>query len=105
MKRIFVFLVAVAMLAASLPVLAQEMLPPDPNRLGDFGSQYMGEKILVDVFIVRPFGLAAMAIGAAGSIVAMPWAATSCSGDRVCRELIQKPADFTFTRPVGDLDF
>ncbi len=105
MKRIFVFLVAVAMLSVSLPALAQEKLPPDPNRLGDFGQQYMGEKILFDVFIVRPLSLGAVAIGAAGSVVALPVAAMSCSQERVATELLDRPLNFTFTRPVGDLDF
>lgn len=105
MKRFLMLLVAVAMVCASVPALAQEKLPPDPNRLGDFGSEYQGERILVDIFFVRPLGLLAIGVGAAGTIVGMPWAATSCSTERLGHELLEKPMSFTFERPVGDIDF
>ncbi len=105
MKRFLMLLVAVVMISASIPAFAEEMLPPDPNRLGDFGAEYQGERILVDIFFVRPLGLAAIAVGAAGTIVGLPWAATSCSTDRLGRELLERPLSFTFERPVGDVDF
>ncbi|MFZ2445001.1 MAG: hypothetical protein WAW37_01465 [Syntrophobacteraceae bacterium] len=105
MKRFFILLAAVALLAASLPAHAQEMLPPDPNRSGDFTSQYMGEKIWVDVFIMRPISFAASLIGLGTAVVAYPFAAMSNSTDRVEEELIRKPFAYTFTRSVGDIDF
>lgn len=106
MKKIFIILAAAVMLAASIaPAPAQEMLPPDPNVAGDFTSEYMGERILVDVFILRPIGFAATVLGLAGSIPAYPFASMSYSTDRVDRELVQKPWAYTFCRPVGDIDF
>jgi hypothetical protein len=72
---------------------------------GDFTNQYMGERIIVDAIILRPLGLVASAFGMAASIPALPWAAASNSTDRVCRELIQRPLDYTFKRPIGDVDF
>jgi hypothetical protein len=106
MKRVFLILTAVAMLCATaVPVLAQEVLPPDPNMSGRITSPPQGEFILFDVVILRPLGLASMAVGAAGALVACPWAGSSNSCDRVQRELIDKPYDYTFRRPVGDMDF
>ncbi len=105
MKKFLMLLAAVAMISASVPAFAEEMLPPDPNRLGDFGSEYVGERILVDVFFVRPFGLAAIAVGAAGTVAGLPWAASSCSTERLGHELLERPMSFTFERPVGDIDF
>ncbi len=107
MKRFLIVLAAVAMLAAvAVPVRAQEMLPPDPSRSGELlSNEYMGEKILVDVYILRPVGFLASILGLVGSIGAYPMAALSCSTDLVTQELVEKPLDWTFCRPVGDIDF
>jgi len=84
---------------SSEPVSAYSTL--DPN----FEYDPPGELILADVLILRPFGIAASAVGLVGSLVALPFAATSCSGDRVVRKLIQEPFDYTWCRPVGDVDY
>ncbi len=106
MKRLFLILTAIAMLSATaVPVLAQQPLPPDPNLSGRITAPPQGEFILFDVFILRPLGLASMAIGAASSTVAYPVARASNSTNRVTRELIQKPYEYTVCRPVGDIDF
>jgi hypothetical protein len=106
MKKIFLILTAIAMLTATaVPVLAQQPLPPDPNLSGRITSPPQGEFILFDVFILRPLGFASMAIGDIGAAVAYPYAKASNSTDRVQRELIQKPYEYTICRPVGDIDF
>ncbi len=106
MKKILVLLSVILMVATLVvPAMAEEMLPPDPNRSGDFTSQYMGERILVDVFVVRPIGFAASMLGLAGSVAAYPFGAMSNSTDRVSDELVRRPWAFTFERPVGDIDF
>jgi hypothetical protein len=106
MKRIFLILTAIAMLSATaVPLMAQEVLPTDPNMSGRITSPPQGEFIMFDVFILRPLGLASMAVGAVSAVAAAPWAQSSHSTDRVQRELIQKPYDYTFCRPVGDIDF
>lgn len=64
-----------------------------------------GELILADVLILRPLGIVASAVGLAGSIVSIPFAASSCSGDLVERKLIQEPFDYTWCRPLGDVDY
>lgn len=64
-----------------------------------------GELILADVLILRPLGIAALGIGLVGSVVTLPFAAASNSVDRVGRELIQRPFEYTFTRPVGDVEY
>jgi hypothetical protein len=92
MKRIIIILSAIAMLSmTALPVLAQEPLPPDPTLSGRFTAE--------------PLGLVSMGVGALGAVAAAPWAASSNSQNRVDRELIQKPHDYTFCRPLGDIDF
>lgn len=105
MRKILVLLAVITMLSAAIPAYAEEMLPPDPNRSGDFTSQYMGEMIIADIFVVRPISFAASLVGLAASSVAYPMASLSGSTDRVDEELVRKPWNHTFCRPVGDIDF
>ena len=57
-----------------------------------------------DALVVRPVCLAATVIGTAVFIVALPWAAASKSTKKVAETLVLKPANATFTRPLGDMD-
>jgi hypothetical protein len=105
MKRIILILTITLLSMTALPVLAQEVLPPDPTATGRFTADPMGEYIIFDALVLRPMGVAAMAVGAATAAVAYPWAKPSNSEDRVKRELLQKPYWYTFCRPIGDIDF
>jgi len=105
MRRFFVIVTVLATLAIGIPAFAEEMLPPDPALSGDFSSQYMGERMMVDMFVLRPLGLAAGIIGAASAVAMFPMAAATNSLDRMDREMIYKPFAYTFQRPLGDIDF
>ncbi len=105
MKRIILILTITLLSMTALPVLAQEVLPPDPTATGRFTAPPTGEFIIWDALILRPMGLAAMAVGAGGAVLAYPWTRSSHSQDRVRRELFQKPYSYTFCRPLGDIDF
>ncbi|MDR3555964.1 MAG: hypothetical protein P4L55_14500 [Syntrophobacteraceae bacterium] len=106
MKKTMMFLAAIFLaIAVALPALAQETLPPDPNMSGRFSANPPGEFIIVDAVILRPLGLASMAVGAIGAGLAAPWITSPLSCQRVNRELLQKPAWYTFGRPLGDSDF
>jgi len=105
MKRIILILTITLLSMTALPVLAQEPLPPDPTLTGRFTAEPAGEFIIFDALILRPMGLAAMAIGAGTAAVAYPWSRPSHSQYRVKKELLQKPYWYTFCRPIGDIDF
>ena len=60
------------------------------------------EAIAADVVIARPLWLVATAAGTALFIVTLPVAAMSKSVNRTARTLVAKPAQATFTRPLGD---
>jgi len=105
MKRTALILAITMLAITAIPVLAQEVLPPDPTLTGRFTAEPAGEFIIFDALILRPLGFASMGIGAAGALVSAPWAASSNSQDRVARELLMKPYWYTFCRPVGDIDF
>ena len=72
------------------PVPAYVVLPPPT-----FGS------VLSDILILRPLGIAGMALGTAATVVATPFALPSGSMGDVGRTLIVAPYDFTFSRPLG----
>ncbi|MDA8307636.1 MAG: hypothetical protein M0Z81_12505 [Deltaproteobacteria bacterium] len=107
MRRTIILLAAIFLaIAVVVPAFAQQNLPPDPSKMsGRFSATPPGDFILLDALILRPLGLAAMAVGAIGAVAATPWAEASHSEDRVKRELIEKPYWYTFCRPLGDSDF
>ncbi len=57
-----------------------------------------------DALVVRPACLVATVVGSAVFVVALPWAAASKSVKKTASTLIVKPANATFTRPLGDMD-
>ncbi len=106
MKKAMISLAAIFLaLAVTLPAIAQQDLPPDPSMTGRFSADPPGEFIILDALILRPLGLAAMGVGAAGAIAAAPWAVSSNTQGRVNRELLQKPYWYTFCRPLGSSSF
>ncbi|GKT08198.1 hypothetical protein [Desulforhabdus sp. TSK] len=64
-----------------------------------------GELIIVDTLVLRPLGFVALTIGAVGALISMPFAAMTNSCDRVQEALIERPYHYTFTRPLGELDY
>jgi hypothetical protein len=46
-----------------------------------------------------------MGVGLVGALVALPFAALSGSTDRVKQRLIVEPFEYTFKRPVGNLNY
>lgn len=58
--------------------------------------------MVVDLVVVRPLGLAAIAIGTLLTVAALPF--TLPGGDAIdsAREMIGKPAEYTFNRPLGE---
>lgn len=68
-------------------------------------STVSGDKatdMVVDVVVMRPLGLVATVAGAALTVVALPFTLPSGSVGASAHELIVKPAEYTFKRPLGD---
>jgi len=108
MKRALCLLIALGFFAG--PLLNQvraEDYRRSPSLLAEFDSRYdepPGDYIFFDTFLLRPLGLVSMGVGLVTAAFSMPWAATSCTPDRVQKELIEKPFHYTFTRPLGDIE-
>jgi hypothetical protein len=57
-----------------------------------------------DALVVRPACLVATVVGSAVFIVALPAALLSKTVKQTAHTLVVKPANATFTRPLGDMD-
>ena len=60
-------------------------------------------EVTADVLVVRPACLVATVIGSAVFVVALPVAVISKSVKKTANTLVVKPANATFTRPLGDM--
>lgn len=88
------------MLALALAITPLSAAADDPNTVsGDKGTD-----MLVDIVFIRPLGLAATVIGTALTIVALPFTIPTGSVGDSAREMIVKPAQYTFERPLGQFD-
>jgi hypothetical protein len=59
--------------------------------------------IVADALLVRPACLLTTIIGSALFVICLPVAAASKSVHKTARALVVKPAQATFTRPLGNL--
>jgi hypothetical protein len=57
-----------------------------------------------DALVVRPVCLVATVVGSAVFVVALPAALISKSVKKTANTLVVKPANATFTRPLGDME-
>lgn len=69
---------------------------------GDGGSGDKATDMVVDAVVMRPLGLAATVVGTVLTVVTLPFTIPSGSVESSARELILRPAEYTFKRPLGD---
>ncbi len=60
--------------------------------------------IIADAFIFRPIGFTTLVIGSAVFVVTLPIAVISKSVPKTADELVVKPFEYTFVRPLGATD-
>jgi len=63
------------------------------------------EEMLFDVLLVRPLGLVTTVLGTGFFTIALPFSLMGGNTGQVFDVLVVNPAAFTFTRPVGELDY
>lgn len=64
-----------------------------------------GGSIIFDVILVRPLGVATLALGTAFFVVSLPFGVTSGSTGKAAKVLIAEPFNFTFARPLGEFGY
>lgn len=77
--------------AGSAPVYAGDVTPG-------------GGEMFFDLVLARPLGLVGTVLGSAAFIVSLPFDAISGDVSGPARKLIEEPAQFTFSRPLGQFD-
>lgn len=63
-----------------------------------------GGDMFLDAVFARPMGLIAIVAGSAAWVIALPFTVFSGSIGSSADELVKKPIDYTFTRPLGQLE-
>jgi len=58
--------------------------------------------MVVDLVVLRPLGLAATVIGTVLTVVALPFTLPGGNVGASAQELIVRPAEYTFNRPLGE---
>jgi hypothetical protein len=84
------FCLVVGLLSAGTPAFAADN--PGPTS------------VAADLVVARPVGFLATVLGSALFVVALPVAALSHSVQSTAQALVVKPAQATFTRPLGNFD-
>ncbi len=91
LKR-FLAVLAISMVTA-LPAMAEEQLPEE-RRGGDMA---------IDMVLARPIGLLSVIGGSVLFVVSLPFTIPSGSVDAAADELVRKPINYTFRRPLGQI--
>ena len=60
-----------------------------------------GAEMIFDFAVLRPFGIAATAVGCVFFVVSSPFSALGGNLDDAKEMLVKDPATFTFKRPLG----
>ena len=97
-------LLAVCLIAALvlIPFGFQAAAQTQPMK-GYTEKDISGEKMALDLVLVRPVGILATVFGGAVFIVGRPFSALGGNTKDSYQQLIEAPATFTFVRPLGDL--
>jgi hypothetical protein len=86
---------AFAAFIASTPVAGEGR---DEPVTGDKGSD-----MLIDLVVLRPIGAVVTVIGAAAFVISLPFTVPTGTVGEAGREMVGKPAEYTFNRPLGEL--
>ena len=79
---------------AGQSMAANEQLPKDRA----------GGDMMLDAVGARPIGLIAIVAGSVAFVIALPFTIFSDSVGSSADELVKKPIDYTFRRPLGQLE-
>ncbi len=90
-----------------LVLMAVGILLPLTSAAAERNDNYglsPSEAMLIDGLVVRPIMLVGTAVGLVTFIGTLPFTLMSDSVDEAGQYLVVEPAEFTFTRPLGELD-
>ena len=94
-KRTVAFLLTAIMLSVAAIPAGAATIKQEPSSTA----------VVYDVLLMRPLGLVATTVGTAMFIVALPFTIPSRSVKVAADKLVVAPFNFTFRRPIGDMDY
>ena len=89
-----------------LMVAALVLVPLGTTALAENPTQVIepsAESMAVDLIVLRPLGIISLAAGTALYVVSLPFSALGGNTDQAKEKLVRDPAEFTFSRKLGDL--
>jgi len=89
---IFFTVLALVLFPFTGTVLAQDEMDEEVQTAGE---------MTFDLFILRPMGIFATLLGSAAFVVSFPFSAMGGNVDAAYEKMIETPADYTFSRPLG----
>jgi hypothetical protein len=91
---------------ALIPVLTLALAIPPALALDQeqVGREPTTAEMYADGLIARPLGVVASVVGAVVFVVTLPFTIPSKSVDSAAKQLVAVPAQYTFKRPLGQLD-
>jgi hypothetical protein len=98
-KALFAAALALALSGALSPALAQttgSLIDEEQIR-----REPTGGEMVFDALVARPLGLVGTVVGAATWVISLPFTLPSNSSERAAKQMVAKPAEFTFKRPLG----
>jgi len=98
-RRTLIALVSITVLVATFTgfqAVAQDEMP---------GGKGSAEAMIGDLVIVRPLGITATAVGAVFFVASMPFSLAGMNTEEAFKKLVAEPADFTFARALGDMEY
>lgn len=104
MRRFQMTVSIVAMMSVLLMLTASFVRAKSADPQSTEQKEVTAEKILADVFFLRPVGVVATAFGIATYLVTLPITLTTHSHATVGKKLVSDPWKYTFQRPVGHLE-
>ncbi len=96
-KRHLVLLAVITLI--SVPLSGARALADDQYQ----DNSVSAEKMILDLVVVRPLGIAATTVGTAFFIVSLPFTAIGGNTKEAGRKMVTEPSYFTFKRPLGHL--
>ena len=87
-------------LALSFALLAAAPARAEPATV----TSDKGTDMVLDLLILRPLGLLATGLGSAAFVVALPFTLPGGNAGEAACELVRSPLEYTFNRPLGELD-
>lgn len=94
-KRTVAFLLAAVMLSLAAIPAGAAAIKQEPSSTA----------VVYDVLLMRPLGLVATTVGTALFVVGLPFTIPSRSVKVSADKLVVAPFNFTFQRPIGDMDY